>query len=91
VRRPRYAASGEVICTGDGEGGREPVEEPKERSGEAGEEDKWLNVRVYDCARPRGSDALPALATPLTPTPAEEVEKASWRCGVVFMRSIVVF
>lgn len=40
VRRPRYAASGEVICTGDGEGGREPVEEPKERSGEAGEEDK---------------------------------------------------
>jgi hypothetical protein len=87
-RRPRYAASGEATtCAGDGEGGSEPVEEPKEISGEVGEEDaRWLNVSVYDCARPRGSvDGLPAPATPQTPPAAEEVEKANWRCGVVFI------
>jgi hypothetical protein len=81
--RPRYAASGEITCAGDGEGGSEPVDEAKETSGEVVEgEGRWS---VYDCARPRGSDALPAPATPPTPLPPaeEEVEKASWRCGVV--------
>jgi hypothetical protein len=74
--RPRYAARGEAACEGDGEGGSEPVDEPKERSGEG-----LVNASLYDCARPRGSDALPG-PVPTLPGPAE-VEKASWRWGVV--------
>ena len=36
ARRPRYAASGEVACAGEGEGGSElePVDDPMEISGE---------------------------------------------------------
>jgi hypothetical protein len=47
-RRPRYAAIGETTCAGDGEGGNEPVEEPKEISGEVGDEvDRlWFIVSV---------------------------------------------
>jgi hypothetical protein len=41
ARRPRYAASGEVACTGDGEDGRDPMDEPKETSG-----DELLNASV---------------------------------------------
>jgi hypothetical protein len=36
ARRPRYAASGDVACAGEGEGGSEfePVDDPMEMSGE---------------------------------------------------------
>ena len=36
ARRPRYAASGDVACPGEGEGGSEfePVDDPMEMSGE---------------------------------------------------------
>ena len=39
VRRPRYAARGDVACEGDGVDGRELMDEPKETSG-----DGLLNV-----------------------------------------------
>lgn len=41
ARRPRYAARGDVACTGDGEDGRDPTDEPKETSG-----DEPLNARA---------------------------------------------
>ena len=53
------------------------MDEPKETSG-----DGLLNGSTYDCARLRGSDALPVPA-PMLPLPPADVEKASWRCGVV--------
>jgi hypothetical protein len=92
ARRPRYAASGDVACPGEGEGGSEfePVDDPMEMSGE--EVRLLVNASLYDWARPRGSDALPAPALPPTPAPALTrlllpagvvVEKASWRCGVI--------
>ena len=64
------------------------MDELKDTSG-----DGLLNGSTYDCARPRGSDALPVPAPmpppppppppPLLPLPPADVENASWRCGVV--------